>query len=250
MEYQHLRLAVRVGVVIAVALTSLSAQGPLGPPLGPGQGSGRGRPGPASVEKIGDHLFQLGPLRVDTDKREVMVPGHVNDKVTTLEFVANTIGGYKAYESALTLDVDAVTFNAALMLIGLDPSHARVPTQHFDPIPPAGDAVELWIDWRAGDSPRRARVEQLLFDKRTMHTLAEGPWVYTGSSFGPGGRYLAEIDGVLIGFVHSPAPVIENPRSGAVSSYGSVVLNTELVPPGTLVMMTIKAVAASTPAAR
>jgi hypothetical protein len=54
-------------------------------------------------------------------------------------------------------------------------------------------------------------------------------------------RYMADIDGVLIGFVHSPAPVIENPRKGAVSAYGSIVMNTHIgLDGGTPVVVSIK----------
>src|SRR5437879_2715111 len=71
-----------------------------------------------TIEKTGDHQFRLAQIRIDTAKREVAVTGHIND-VTLLEFVANTMGGFKAYESAMTLDADGVTFNTALLLIGL-----------------------------------------------------------------------------------------------------------------------------------
>lgn len=182
---------------------------------------------------------------MDAALREVIVPGTVND-VTILEFVANTEKGFKAYESALSLNTDGVTFNTAMLLIGLDKSRARVPKRHFDPDPPAGDPVEIWVEWLGPGGKKRVRVEQLLYDKRTNATLPEGPWVYTGSSF-LDNRYLADLDGVLIGFVHSPAPVIENPRSGAVSSFGSVVLNRrpDLPVPGMPVMLIVKALAAT-----
>jgi hypothetical protein len=53
---------------------------------------------------------------------------------------------------------------------------------------------------------------------------------------------MADIDGVLIGFVHSPAPVIENPRSGAVGAYGAVVMNTHIgLAGGTKLQVTVKA---------
>jgi hypothetical protein len=38
---------------------------------------------------------------------------------------------------------------------------------------------------------------------------------------------MAELDGVLIGFVHSLAPIIE--KRGAVGAFGSIVWNKELV---------------------
>jgi hypothetical protein len=181
---------------------------------------------------------------VDVATREVAVTGHVND-VQFLEWVANTTNGLKAYESAITADTDAITFNTALLLIGLDKAHARVPTQHFDPEPPRGDPVEIFVEFGEATKRRRVRVEQLLLDKRTNTTLPEGPWVYTGSTLFPDGGYMAQLDGVLIGFVHSPAPIIENPGAGAVGAFGSLVLNKELVAPGTDVTLIVKALAAA-----
>jgi hypothetical protein len=194
---------------------------------------------PPPIEKLSDTLFRIGQIQVDTASREISLSGKVND-VTVLEFVANTRMGMKAYESALTLDTDAITFNAALLLIGLDPTHAQVPTRHFDPAQPKGDSVEIWIDL-AGPPPRRLRAERLLYDRETKQTIPDGPWVYTGSTFlptGPGqSQYLAEADGVLIGFIHSPAPIIENPRGAGIGQYGSIVLNPDI---GLVPLMPIK----------
>ena len=197
---------------------------------------------PPPVVKVGPNLLRIGRVEVNTETKEVTVPGHVNkNDVPILEFVANTQNGFKAYESAITLDTDAITFNAALLLIGLDPAHARVPKMHFDPTPPAGDGVDVTVNWTADGKPRTVRVEELLLDKRTNTTMPAGPWVYTGSVFLEGTtQFLAQNDGVLIGFVHSPAPLIENPRDGAVGAYGSIVLNDKLIAPGTTVTVTVK----------
>lgn len=196
------------------------------------------------VQKIREGVYRVGPIEVDTMKKELTVSGRANDNVTTLEFVANTLGGQKAYESAITIDTDAVTFNTALLLLGLDPARSRVPKMHFDPVAPKGDPLEIWLDWNTPSGPRRARIEQLLYDERTKTTMSEGPWVYTGSTL-IDGRYMADIDGVLIGFVHSPAPVIENPRAGAVGAYGSIVMNPRLgLIGGMKVVVTVKAVTA------
>ena len=121
--------------------------------------------------------------------------------------------GLKAYESALTTDTYAVTFNAAMLLIGLDKDHARVPTSTFrSGRPRKAIASLLWIDWTRAGEHVRTPAEQLLFDKETRKPIPPSDWVYTGSTFvreGPthkSTRYVADIDGVLIGFVHSPAP--------------------------------------------
>jgi hypothetical protein len=202
---------------------------------------------PAAVAKLGPGLFRIGEIKADTTKHEASVPGKVN-AVQILEFVANTRGGMKAYESALTIDTNAVTFNAAMLMIGLDKEHARVPTQHFDPVPPQGDRVALWIDWSRGSEHVRTPVEQLLFDKESRQVVPGSEWVYTGSVFleqGPtprSTRYLADLDGVLIGFVHSPAPIIENISGAGVGRYGNIVLNPNLgLEPETPITLTVKA---------
>src|SRR3989338_9272284 len=150
-------------------------------------------------------------MRVDTAKREVTIPGSLNP-VTTLEFVANTKFGYKAYESAITLETNAVSFNAAMLLIGLDPARARPSVMQFDLTPPQGDPVEINVEFQVNGTTRRVKVEELLYDQRTKKTVREGPWVYTGSTFvdtgdGSGKKFLAELDGVLIGFMHGPQAV-------------------------------------------
>jgi hypothetical protein len=203
----------------------------------PGRG---GRPSP--VEKIREGVFRVGSLQVDMNLREARVEARVNKDVTTLEFVANTENGNKAYESALTIKSDGRTFNTAILLLGVNPKNSKVPKQHFDPVPPKGDPLELWLEWSVNRTVKRIRVEELLYDKRSKKTLPAGPWVYTGSAL-INGHYMADVDGVLIGFVHSPSPVIENPRSGAVAAYGSVVLNTNLgISPETPLTLVIKAI--------
>jgi hypothetical protein len=194
------------------------------------------------VQKIGDGVYRIGAIRVDTKKREVSVTGVIND-ATTLEWVANTQSGGKAYESAMTLDTDGVTFNTALLLIGLDVKHARVPEFHFDPKPPQGDPVDMFVTWGEGAAAKRVGIEQLLYDQRTRAPLPAGGWVYTGSMMLESNQYRADADGgVLIGFVHSPAPVIENRNPGAVSAFGSVILNRNIgLGPDTRVTLTIVA---------
>ena len=197
-------------------------------------------PAPAPVEKLGPDLLQIGTIRVDLAKRELTGPGLVND-VQFLEFLANTKGGFKAYESALELDTNAVNFNVACLLLGLDDTRAVRATRQFDPQPPQGDPVEIFVEWEASGTRRRVRAEQLIYSKVSKTALTEGPWVYTGSSFVAQNRYLAEIEGTLVGFMHTPAPIIESPRplNGA---WGDSIINPELeLKAGTQVRMIVRA---------
>ena len=197
------------------------------------------------MQKLGDGLYRLGQLRIDTAKNQVTATGKVNP-VATLEFVANTRGGMKAYESAITLDTDGIDLNVALLLIGLDVTHSRAPMRHFDPATPDGDRVTITVEWIRGADHVRVSAEQLLFDKIAGQPIPTAAWVYTGSALLPDGRYLANVDGVLIGFVHSPAPLIEHVSGAGVARYGEIVLNPNLgLEPDMPVSLTIKALGSS-----
>ena len=207
-------------------------------------GAAAQQPAPApdpTVEKLGDNLLRVGTIQVDLAKHQISLAGVVNN-VATLEFVANSKGGRKAYESALELDAGAVVFNLALILIGLDKANAVPARRHFDPRPPEGDPVEIWVEWQDVSGARKVRAEDLIYSVQTKDTLPHGPWVYTGSVFLRNGRYLAEVDGTLIGFVHTPAPIIENPLPHGVGRYGSFRLNPNLtLKPGMPVRVTVTA---------
>lgn len=223
---------IRCLFAVAVASLVVVGSGPAGraqssPPKPPSPPQmPRAGTGVPAMERLGPSLYRIGRMQVDTAKREVTIPGRLND-VTTLEFVACTRGGAKAYESAITLETDAIAFNAAMLLIGLDKSRGRAPAHHFDPKAPEGDPVEMFVEWtmKSGPPGGRAPIEELLFNERTKQTVPPGTWVYTGSTLQKDGSFLAELDGVLVGFVHSPAPVIEHVGGLGVNDYGNIVLN-------------------------
>jgi hypothetical protein len=230
-----------IGLLIGVAAAMPSPQLPPAPP--PRTATLPDKPAP--IEKLGPTTFRVGKMRVDTARRELVVPGTIN-QASTLEFVANTTDGAKAYESAITLETNAISFNAALLLLGLDPSRSRPSRMQFDTTPPEGDPVDIEVEWRDGGRTRRVKIEELLFDQRAKKTVAPGPWVYAASTFievGGGQRaYLAELDGVLIGLMHGPQAVIDNPRNDTVGGYGSIILNPRLgLKEHTPVSVTIKA---------
>jgi len=197
-------------------------------------------PAPSPIERLGPDQVKIGGILIDTAKKEFSVSGIVND-VPVLEFLANTKGGWKAYESALELETNAVNFNVACLLIGLDPAAAVPSRMQFDEQSPQGQPVELFAEWDEGGKRRRVRAEQLIYNRATKQTLAEGPWVYTGSRFLDGNRYMAESEGTLVGFMHSPAPIIDSPRS-FIGSYGDSMINPELnLKPGASITLVVRA---------
>jgi hypothetical protein len=190
--------------------------------------------------KIDASTYAIGEMRVDTARKTLTVPGTVND-VSILEFVANTTNGMKAYETAITLNTNAVSFNAAMLLLGVDPARGKPSKVQFDPTPPSGDPVEITVTYSSPAGSRTAPIEELLFDQRTKRTVPAGSWVYTGSSFLTDGRFLAELDGVLIGLMHGPQAIIDNASNVAVGGYNSIVLNPNLgLKPGSPVTITVR----------
>jgi hypothetical protein len=201
-------------------------------------------PKPSVITKLTATTFRIGEMTIDTAAKTLSIAGTVNE-ASTLEFLANTVNGAKAYESALTLNTNAVSFNAALLLLGLDQARSKPSSVQFDPAAPEGDPVELTVTWTDGGKPRAVPIEELLYDQRANRTFPKGPWVYTGSRFYDTGEhrfYLAEQDGVLIGFMHGPQSIIDNPRADAIGGYGYFVLNPKLgLKPGQPVTVTVRA---------
>jgi hypothetical protein len=113
----------------------------------------------------------------------------------------------------------------------------------MDPAIPEGDLVEMFIEWDEGATRRRIRAEELVYNQQSKQTLREGPFVYTGSVFIAGSSaYLADIEGSLIGFSHTPATIIDSPRPLSAGGYGSDVINPNLkLKPGTPVVLTVRA---------
>lgn len=226
------------GLVVQTPLLAQQAPPPPSQPRSPFFGPA---PAPSPVERLGPDLVRIGNLRVDTAKKEFSVGGFVNE-VQVLEFLANTKGGFKAYESALELDTNAVNFNVACLLIGLDNAGAVVSRFQFDPMPPQGHPLEMFVEWNDGGMTRRIRAEQLVYNRVTKQTLTEGPWVYTGSVFvTQGNTYMAETDGTLVGFMHTTAPIIESPRP-LVGAFGDSIINPDLkLKPGANVTLIVRA---------
>jgi hypothetical protein len=202
----------------------------------------------APIERLSPDRLRVGNVHIDMARQEVSVTGTITDAMV-LEFIAVAKGGFKAYESALELETSAINFNLALILIGLDPSRAVVPKFHIDPDLPKGDPVDVWIEWDDNGRQRRARAEEIVYNEKTKKTLTQGPWVYTGSVFAAeSNAYLAEIEGTLIGFVHSPAPVIDSPRPLPGGDYGANKLNPALnLAPGMSVTLKVRALPRNKP---
>lgn len=218
------------GVALATAVSAWPADAQQAPPprtQAPPRRSVTEPQKPAPIEKLGPDTVRIGYVTVNTARRELSVPGTFIPS-TALEFIAVVSGGPKAYESAIELETNGVNFNLGLILIGLDSARSVPPRSHLDPKPPSGDPVEVWIEWDAPSGRQRIRAEQLVYNTVSKETLPEGPWVYTGGTITKTGALLSDVEGPLIGFVHSPAALIDSPRELGKGAYGANRMNPSL----------------------
>lgn len=180
------------------------------------------------VEDLGNGQYRIGAIKLDKNKRRFEVPGHVisQDRIDApIEFLAVSKGGMKSYEAVIELDATAVAFNAACLLIGLNPEHASHPRYHFDPEAVKGDAVTLTLVSEVnGARSERPLTDLVLADGKA----APSDWVYTGSGFTSDGRYLAEEFGTLVGVVHDPDSIIQHRTGLGLGNYGAIVINPAL----------------------
>lgn len=217
-------------ILVAAALSAAPVLAQAGPPADP------------PVEKIDEQRLRVGEILVDREKGELSVGGTVTS-ATVLEYLATARKGFKSYESAFELDCSAVELNLALILLGLDEERGVPSKSKFDADAPQGDPVEIRVEWESGEDTVSVPAEELLYDTETGRTLSPGPWVYTGSVFLEDGTYLAEADGVLIGFMHTPESIIDSPRPLA-TAWGSMQRHPEASPEeGTRVKLVVRRIA-------
>ena len=194
-----------------------------------------------SAKSLGNGRFSIGQIIVDTTKKEATVPGSLKMNEGVIEYIASIKGGFKLYETIFELETNAYEFNLAMILIGLDQKKGKAPAHHFDPKAPEGDPVEIWVEWVEESKKKVHRAEDFVLDESSKKTMPYTNWVYTGSTVFEDGTYMAQMDGVLVSFVHDPSSIIESPTDFGVTQYGMLVVNKKIAPPiGTKVQLKIK----------
>lgn len=186
-----------------------------------------------SVQELGGEQFSIGEITVDRSQRLISLPGRMipYEKGKPIEFVATMRQGYKAYESVLELDANAFEFNLACILIGLDAEKASDVEFHFDPNPIEGDEVSIRVGWQVNQQWVEMDVAELV-KVGEKKSASPSVWVYTGSRFIEGDRYMAQMDGVLIGLIHDPASIIEHREGIGIGNWGSIAIDPEQAPAG------------------
>ncbi len=191
------------------------------------------------VEDLGNGRYRVGAIEIDKDAQRFTVTGTTIGLAenTPVEFLAVAKGGYKSYEALLELDVSAVEFNLACILIGLDTANASHPKFHFDKTIVTGDIVDVRVSWVRDGREQEFEIERLL---QGTAEPKDHVWVYTGSFFTPDGTYMATMSGTLIGVVHDPESIIQHQKGMGLGEFGAIAFDPDVMPPaGTRVTVSV-----------
>ncbi len=190
----------------------------------------------SQIKKIGDGIYQLGSLVINSQKQEIILPGSVNMQRGMIELLACAPGG-KQHESILVLDVVPYHLHVALVLLGLN--FAGGLEYQGDPHTPKGDSVEVWVKWKSGEMDTSVRAEDLVWDIRRNKPMEHTSWIFSGSKI-LDGKYMADVEKSLITTYHDPFTILDNalPTGSDDELYK---VNERLVPKkGTPVEVTIR----------
>ena len=191
-------------------------------------------------------------IRVFADEKRIEVDGEMSREMGqyeqlkgAIEYLACAKDG-KSYESMLVLGCKPTGFYEALKKIGLKPGSPANYDESGNHIPPKGDKVRLFVEWKGPEGKNvRFRAEDLIYNKKTKKTMKHVEWIFAGSQFmeDPATEeevLQAELTGSLISTHHGDQTVIlQNPLSEALDeSIYSV--NPKLAPkPGTKITLIV-----------
>jgi len=178
----------------------------------------------------GTRPFQPG-VCINWAQRAVYVDGHVVLRQGPIEFLACLPG--KEHESIVRLDAPATYIYMALGLVGLEPGHPpRWDEQRGRFGPPAGDLIDVAIEWEEGGRRRTAAGFQWLRDFEFARIPIDRPWVFAGSRRLRDGTLSADHGGDCIAVVDKPDSLLALSRNH-VSRDAELwaQANTEAIPP-------------------
>jgi len=197
-----------------------------------------------AMKPLGGDRFQIGAVVVDKPARRFSVPGRVNVLGKPLEYLATAPGGMKGYETLLEIDTTGSEFNLACILVGLEPDPKLSRYMRYNQAPLVGQRIALSIAWTDDGKRRQISAAEGLLNPEAGVKADAVQWVYTAAAVGdPAPRFIADVTGTLIGFVHDPNCIIDSVAAIGVGAYGSVRGSALMPPVGTPVELIVDAAA-------
>ncbi|MXV77227.1 hypothetical protein F4083_11750 [Candidatus Poribacteria bacterium] len=189
-------------------------------------------------KEISEGVYQVGNVVLDTNKKEVVIPGEINIATgdTTIEFFACGLLG-PSHESILMLNTEPLSIFVALGLLELKPG-MNLEAQG-DPRDPEGSNVQVWVEWKQGDKVVSKTARELVWNKFTKQPMEKTHWVFTGGRIRTN-QLTSQLTHNIIAVHRDPDSILNNPLPGGIDDR-TYRVNTDVVPPkGTKVKVIIR----------
>ena len=208
---------------------------------------------PGATSKPKPRVVKFKYLKIDLDKREIIIDAEVNLREGSLEFLlckwVTAVGQKsKEHESILRTKAAASQLHGALLLLGLAPGKPAQWVVGDDDVegrflPPRGAKLNISLRWR--DKKGKVRViEASKFITVAEKKKAAVPkeWIFVGSDILGDGRYWADTEGGIISVANTADAVIDVPfESSSKNLLLSFIANTQAIPEkGTAVEVIIR----------
>ena len=149
-------------------------------------------------------------LSINQDTGEVLVRGQVAIRQGFLEQLV-CFKGTREHESLVVVNVAASNIHAALLAVGASAGHPGIWSRDKNTAndlklqPPAGDLVNVQVEFVLDGVTRRCDLGQWIEDARHQEKFNSASFVFAGSHFEPDGRggqrYTADVTGSTVGLV-------------------------------------------------
>ncbi len=167
------------------------------------------------LKKIGEDLYQLSEMTINTADGTVEIPGKINMSEGLIEVILCRSEG-KVHESLLITNVSPLEFQTALLLLGLDPVN-EVPddpaqddnNDQFFNIETEGDAVKIFLAFESAGVTEKKPLEDFIYDESIHQTIAPSTWLFRGAVTHISGHVVVDPDVSMIATYHDPVAMME-----------------------------------------
>lgn len=201
---------------------------------------------PPPISDLGNGLYQIGGVRLDTNAKTVVFRASVNMSKGPVEYLLVGVGG-KTHESVFVTSIEPWHLHVAMLLLGAngdqtkdevkEPPPTAIDATYLDKAPVLkGDSIIITVSWKTNDATHKADAADFVRDQNKNRPDSSQTWIYTGSMFFKG-TFLAQQERSMAALVTDPSALINNSK-GHDADW---VVNSEKTPPqGAPVEVSIK----------
>ena len=138
---------------------------------------------------LGNIGWADGHLQIMEKEKQIVLKGKISEALG--EYDAHLKGAVeylvcgrngKEYESIIVVDATAKEIYEALeklgVAVGTPPAYDE---EKDEPTPPKGTTLIISVEWKDGDTAKKVRAEELVFNVKTQKSMQQVAWIYSGS---------------------------------------------------------------------